>query len=225
MTMQLKEVLAALEGRGSKAGIASFSRFGITVSKAYGVAMKDIQAIAKKAGRDHALAQKLWASGWYEARLAAAYIADPAVLTKKEMNAWTADFDNWGVCDTLCFVLFDRSPHAYDRAAQWAKSPKEFIKRAGFALMASLAGHDKAAPPEKFLAFLPMIEEGARDDRNFVKKGVSWALRRIGIRSELVLRKAAMASAKRLAASETACARWVGKDALREFAKAEARRK
>ena len=133
------------------------------------------------------------------------------------MNAWAAGFENWADCDTVCFKLFDRTPLAWEKAPQWARSPREFVKRGGFALMACLALHDKAAPDARFLAFLPLIETGARDDRNFVKKGVSWALRALGTRN-VRLNAAALAVARRLALSDEAACRWVGKDAIPELA-------
>jgi 3-methyladenine DNA glycosylase AlkD len=157
----------------------------------------------------------LWASGCYEARLLAAFVDDPALVTRRQMNAWAADFDNWATCDHSCFHLFDRTPLGWEKALAWAESPREFVKRAGFALMASLALHDKAAEDDRFLAFLPAIKRGATDGRNFVKKGVSWALRSIGRRPGL--RAAAVEVARRLAASADPAARWVGKDALRDL--------
>ena len=138
------------------------------------------------------------------------------------MNAWAAGFENWADCDTVCFKLFDRTPFAWEKARQWSASPREFVKRGGFVLMACLALHDKAAPDESFLALLPLIEKGAHDERNFVKKGVSWALRAIG-RRNLALNAAALEVAKRLALSEEAACRWVGKDALRELASPKVR--
>lgn len=125
-------------------------------------------------------------------------------------------FENWAGCDTVCFHLFDRTPLAWEKARQWSTSPREFVKRAAFVLMACLALHDKVAPDKSFLAFLPLIQKGVHDERNFVKKGVNWALRAIG-RRNLALNAAALAVAKRLALSEEAACRWVGKDALREF--------
>jgi 3-methyladenine DNA glycosylase AlkD len=132
------------------------------------------------------------------------------------MNAWAAGFENWADCDTVCFHLFDRTPYAWEKARQWSASPREFVKRAAYALMACLALHDKAAPDKNFLAFLPLIEKGARDERHFVKKGVSWALRGIGRRNP-ALNKAALATARRLSLSKEAASRWVGKDAQREL--------
>jgi 3-methyladenine DNA glycosylase AlkD len=138
------------------------------------------------------------------------------------MNAWASSFENWADCDTACFKLFDRTPFAWEKSRQWSSSPREFVKRGGFALMACLALHDKAAPDKRFLAFLPVIEKGAGDGRNFVKKAVSWALRAIG-RRNLELNAAALAVARRLALSEGASARWVGKDALRELSSSKVR--
>ena len=137
-------------------------------------------------------------------------------VTRRQMNAWAASFENWGDCDTVCFKLWDRSPYAWEKARQWTASPKTYVKRGGFVLMACLALHDKTEPDRRFLGFLPLIERGAGDERNFVKKGVSWALRSIGRRNR-TLNSAALAVAKRLAESEEAAPRWVGKDALREL--------
>ncbi|MEO6120032.1 MAG: DNA alkylation repair protein [Terriglobales bacterium] len=212
------EVLAWLKQKGSKRGREGMARYGLPSENAVGVSVGELQKVAKEIGKNHALAAEIWKSGIYEARLLATLIDDRRLVTKPQMNAWAADFDSWGICDSACFWLFDKTPFAYERAAQWTKSPREFVKRAGFALIASLALHDKAAPDKKFLPFLPLIEKGASDDRNFVKKGVSWALRGMGRRSP-ALNVVALKVAKRLALREEASCRWVGKDALRDFAK------
>ena len=221
--MNKAEVLDWLERNGSAKEAEGLKRYGIlTKDRVLGMSMSKIQAQAKKIGKDHALAQELWKSGCYEARMVAAYIDEPDRVTRQQMDAWARDFDNWGTCDTVCFVLFDRVPFAYEKVPKWAASKDEFVKRAAFALMASLAGHDKQAPDQKFRELLPLIEEGATDERNFVKKGVSWALRRTGTRSP-ALRKACIALAKKLAASDNAAARWVGKDGLRDLERASAK--
>lgn len=184
--------------------------------------MAKIQGLAKRIGRNHELAIALWETGWYEARLLTAYIDDPALVTSAQMDRWCRDFDNWAVVDTLCFALFDRTPHAWGKVTQWADRRGEFQKRAAFALLASLAGHDKKSGDAPFLDGLRLIEEAANDDRNFVKKGVNWALRRIATRNP-ALRAAAHETATRLAASPERSARWIAKDALREWAKRKAR--
>jgi len=221
--MDKAEVLEWLERKGSRRVADGMARYGIqTKLRVFGVSMGTVQSLAKKTGKDHALATSLWASGWYEARMMAALVGEPSKVTRREMNAWVADFDNWGICDTVCFCLWDRTPFAWEKARQWSASPREFVKRTGFVLMACLALHDKAAPDRPFHAFLPLIEKGARDERNFVKKGVSWALRSIGRRS-LGLHAAGLAVAKRLAASKELAPRWVGKDALRELSSPKVR--
>ena len=214
--MTEREALAWLKLHGTKRTVASLPRYGIVTPRAFGVTVGALRSVAKQIGTDHALAAALWKSGWNDARMLATMVGDPARLTVRQMNAWAADFDSWGICDSACFVLFDRSPLAWEQARAWARSPREFVKRAGFALMASLAGHDKTAADARFVAFLPLIEKGAADERNFVKKGVSWALRRIGHRSR-ALHAASVALAGRLAASDMAACRWVGKDALRDL--------
>lgn len=213
--MNKTEALAALRKLGTRRTLDGMARYGLEAKQAFGVSMGSLIALQKKVGIDHDLANELWYSGWYEARLFASMIGDPARVTKKEMTAWATEFENWGDCDTVCFKLWDRSPHAWGKAREWAASPREYVKRAGFVLMACLALHDKKTADKPFLAFLTLIEKkGARDERNFVKKGVSWALRGIGGRS-IPLSKAAVAVSRRLAEAEEPAPRWVGKDALR----------
>lgn len=215
--MDKNEVLAWLAAKGTRRVVADMARYGIVAEHAYGVSMATLLTLKKQLGTDHALATALWDSGWYEARLLAALIGDPQQLTRRQMNAWANGFENWADCDTACFHLFDRTPLAWEKVRLWSTSPREFVKRGAYALMAALALHDKAATDAQFLALLPLIESGAEDERNFVKKGVSWALRAIG-RRNLALNTAALAVAKRLASSKQAAPRWVGKDAQRDLA-------
>jgi 3-methyladenine DNA glycosylase AlkD len=227
-------VLASLERVATKKTRDGLGRYGIvTAWPVLGVAMSDMQRIAKPlrkaldgAGR-HRLAAALWDSGIYDARMLAALVDDPALVTRAQMAAWAKEFDNWAICDTLCFHLFDRCPHAWPMAVKWCGAKPEFEKRTAFALVASIALHDKTAADQPFVDFLPRIEKGATDGRNFVKKGVSWALRGIGRRNRATLRKAAIAVAERLAGSKDAAAKWVGRDALRDLgrAKTKARKK
>jgi len=220
--MDKREVLAWLKRRGTRRTVEGMARYGIKAKRAFGVPMGALLSLRKRLGKDHALATALWESGWYEARLLAALVGDPQLVTRRQMNAWAAGFENWGDCDTICFHLFDRTPLAWEKARQWSASPREFVKRAGFALMACLALHDKAAPDQRFLAFLSLIEKCAHDERNFVKKAVNWALRAIG-RRNLPLNEAALEVAKRLALSQETSCRWVGKDALRELSNRKVR--
>jgi 3-methyladenine DNA glycosylase AlkD len=214
--MTADEVLAWLEKRGTRANREGMARYGIVAKKVFGVSMREMLQLRKQIGTDHQLALALWRTGWYEARLFAALIGDPGRITRRQMTTWAVSFENWADCDTACFHLFDRSPFAWDMAREWAVAPKLLVKRAAFALMASLALHDKAASDAKLHAFLPLIAQGARDERDLVRKGVSWALRGIGARSA-ALHAASVALARRLVASDDASARWVGRDALRDL--------
>ena len=213
---EVKAALAWLEQRGSAANRAGMARYAIVAPKVFGVSVADIRQLGRQLGLRHDLVEPLWASGWYEARMLVAFVADPARVTAAQMDRWCRDFDNWAICDTLAFALFDRTPHAWARVDRWARRHAEFERRAAFALLASLAVHAKDAPDAPFLERLALIEAAAADGRNFVKKAVSWALRSIGNRSP-VLHQAAVAMARGLAEAESAAARWVGKDALRDL--------
>ena len=217
-------ILATLERKGTKRNRDGMARYAIVAPKVFGVSVSTLRVMAKQIGRDHALAATLWASGWYEARMLATLVDDPAQVTRRQMDQWAKQFDNWAICDTACFHLFDRTPHAWSKVDTWSRRREEFVKRAAFALIASLGVHDKKAPDAEFLRRLPVIEAAATDDRNFVKKAVSWALRVVGRRNR-ALHAEAIALAERLKASDARSARWIGSDAYRELTGPVVRRK
>lgn len=222
---RVEEALRWLERRGTKRAREQMaSRYGIRVSKAYGVPVGMIQRLAKQLGRDHALALALWETGWYEARMLTAYVDDPARVSAAQMDRWAREFDNWAVVDTLCFCLFDRTPHAWRKVDQWTRRREEFVRRAGFALLACLGLHDKTAADATFRRSLRLIDGAATDERNFVRKAVSWALRAIGGRNK-ALHEAALNTASRLSASSDPTARSIGKAALRELARPALKRR
>jgi 3-methyladenine DNA glycosylase AlkD len=215
-------VLARLRRLADPAVRAGYARFGIDAPDALGIAMRDIHTLARSLGQRHDLADALWASGVHEARLLVAFVADPARLTAATMDRWCRTFDNWAVVDTLCFKLFDRTPHAWGRIAAWRTRAAEFAKRAAFALLASVALHDRTRADADFVRTLPWIDAAASDPRNFVKKGVVWALCAIGTRNHALL-AAARATAARLAASDDPTARWIGRTATRQLARTRTR--
>lgn len=209
-------VIASLKRLATKNTLDGMARYALPSVRAFGVSMADMNALAKKLGRDHELALALWKTGWYEARMVASMIDDPAQVTPAQMDRWCRDFNSWGICDTVCFKLFDQVPHAFKKVAQWSVKRDEFVKRAGFALLWSLALHDKRSGDEPFLKCLPLAEQGAADERNFVKKSIVMALGAVGRRSR-GLDAAAKAVARRLAESANASERWVGKEALKKL--------
>ena len=221
---RVRGVLAELERRGSKATRDGMARYGIRAPRAFGVTLGAVQEMAKAEGRDHPLALALWDTGWYEAKLLACFVADPGALTLAQMDRWSRDFDNWAVVDTACMHLFNRCPHAWRKVDEWSRHRREFVRRAGFALLASMALHDKTGPHSEYTRRLKLIEEVAGDDRNFVKKAVSWALHALGTRSA-ELNEAAVAVARKLAVSGEPAERWVGNDALGKLTSAATRKR
>jgi 3-methyladenine DNA glycosylase AlkD len=221
---RVDEAIAWLRSHGTKADRDGMARYNVPSDRAFGVSMKNIQLLAKQLGRDHALAAALWETGWYEARMLTAYVDEPERVTSAQMDRWSRQFDNWAICDTLAFALWDRTPHAWTKVEQWAGRREEFIKRTAFALLWSLSVHDKEATDKQFVSGLALIEQAATDDRNFVMKAVNMALRAIGKRNP-ALNAAAAKTATRLAASSNVSARWVGKHALREITSAAVKRR
>jgi len=182
----------------------------------YGVSIPNLRKVAKEVGKDHALTQRLWASGIHEARILASMIDDPKMVTEEQMEAWVRDFDSWDVCDQVCMNLFEKVPLAWQKISDWSEREEEFVKRTAFTLIACLAWHDKKAEDEKFTELLPVIVKGATDGRNFVRKAVNWALRNIGKRN-LSLNKAAINTAKEIQRIDSKSARWIASDTLREL--------
>jgi 3-methyladenine DNA glycosylase AlkD len=230
---RVRAIVSELCAMGNEKDRAGMARYGINVERAFGVSVYELRKVAKRLGTDHDLALALWATGLHEARLLAAFVDDPAKVTGGQMNAWARGFDSWDVCDQACTSLFDQTPHAWAKAAAWARRDEEWIKRGGFALMAGLAWHDKTTADAAFLKLLPMIERAASDDRNFVKKAVNWALRNIGKRNR-ALNRAAIACAEKILATANRraggerggdagarAARWIATDALRELSSAK----
>ena len=214
--MEVKQAVDRLKSLGDLKAVEGMARFGIQSSNSFGVPVPKLRTLAREIGLDHLLALKLWETGLHDARLLATMVDDPKQITVDQMDKWVRDFDSWDVVDGSCGNLFDKTPFAIAKAKEWCKRKEEYVKRAGFVLMAELAVHDKQAKDKLFLDFLPLIIEGASDKRNFVKKAVNWALRQIGKRN-LKLNRAAVSTALKIQKIESGAAKWVASDALREL--------
>jgi 3-methyladenine DNA glycosylase AlkD len=209
-------VIQILQSLGDPKAVAGMARYGIRAAHALGVSAPQLRRLARDVGQDHSLAARLWKTGIYDARILATLVDDPARVTAAQMERWAGDFDSWAACDAACCCLFDKTPFAWDKAVEWAGREPEYVRRAGFVLMAALAVHDKKAPDERFEAFLPLIVKHASDKRNFVKKGVNWALRQIGKRNTH-LNALAVRTAEQIRQIDSRSARWIASDALREL--------
>ena len=218
--MNYDEIIGELKKNANPKNVEGMARFGINPDKTFGISIPFLRKLAKdikKTSPDiHILAERLFASGYHEAKILAGMIDDPQKVTEKQMDSWIKDFDSWDVCDQVCMNLFDKTPFAYKKAIEWTKREPEFERRAGFALMACLVWHDKRANDSQFLPFFPLIKKYATDERNFVKKAVNWALRQIG-KMRPGLKKEALKTAEEILKIDSKSAQWIAKDALREL--------
>jgi len=214
--LDVEQAVDRLRSMGDPKAVEGMARFGIQSSNSFGVSVPKLRALAREVGRDHQLALKLWETGLHDARLLASMVDEPEQVTIDQMDRWVRDFDSWDVVDGSCGNLFDKTPFAVAKAREWCEREEEFVKRAGFVLMAELAVHDKQANDMLFLDFLPLIIAGASDKRNFVKKAVNWSLRQVGKRN-LRLNKAAVSTALKIQKTGSGAAKWVASDALREL--------
>jgi 3-methyladenine DNA glycosylase AlkD len=214
----VQEIVRGMRAMADPAAVEGMARFGIQPVNALGLSTPQIRALARRLGKDQGLAEELWATGIHDARILASLVGDPLAIGRGTMDRWARDFASWDICDACCCNLFDRTPYAWDKIRKWAANNREFVRRAAFATLAAKAVHDKQAADGLFLDALPLIEECAFDNRNFVRKGVNWALRNIGKRNASLL-PAALACAERVRKQNTAAARWIASDAIRELRK------
>ena len=214
--LSAKDILVYLKSHASPENVTGMARYGINPERNYGVCTPILFDVAKRAKGNHKLAQELWDSGVRDARLVACFMDDPAKVTGEQMDDWVKDFNSWDVCDGCCIHLFSRTKEAHTKARQWSASDEEYVKRAGYVMMATLVVHDKKAPDSLFRAYLPLMVKGATDERNYVKKAVSWALRVVGQRSTQ-LNKEAIRTAERIRKLDSKAAKWIASDALREL--------
>ena len=210
------EIINELKKHSNPEAVKGMAKFGMTNNKRLGVSVPVMRKIAKDTGKDHNLALSLWKEGYPETRIVAALVGEPDKLTEAQMEDWVKDFDSWDVCDQVCMNLFDRTPLAWKKVIDWSKRDEEFVKRAAYALIACLAWHDKEADDKRFIEQFSVIIDGSTDNRNFVKKAVSWALRHIGKRN-IGLNKEAIKCAKEIKKKDSKGSQWVAKDVLREL--------
>jgi len=216
MVSHVAGIIAELHGLADPKNVAGMARFGIVSKSALGISAGQLRTIAKRIGRNHGVAEALWTSGIFEARILAAFVAEPAKVTRRQADAWARDFECWADCDGLCIHLFRKTPFAHELARAWSRRREEMVKRAGFTMMATLAVHDKAADDEVFRNYLGRVREESNDERHNVKKGVNWALRQIGKRNRRLNREA-IRVAKQIQRQDSRAARWIASDALREL--------
>ena len=212
----VEEVLEMLAVKANPDQLAGMAKYGMNVEKRLGVNIPQMRKIAKEIGKDHKLALELWETGITEAMILASMVDVPDDVTQEQMEAWAQNFDSWDVCDQVCMNLFDKTPLVWKKIHDWSDREEEFVKRAAYALIACLAVHDKGASDDVFISLIPVIKAGATDNRNYVKKAVSWALRNTGKRN-LELNTVALATARELKGTDSSSARWIGSDAIRDL--------
>ena len=210
------EIIKRIKSSYDPEAVKGMERYGISTKNAYGVPIPALRGIAKEVGKNHLLAQQLWESEIHEARILATMVEDPKTVTEEQLESWISSVNSWDLCDACCGNLFDRTMFGYRKAVEWSARKEEYVKRAGFVLMAELAVHDKKVNDEKFLEFLPIIKRESVDERNFVKKAVNWALRQIGKKS-LNLNRACIDTAEEIKEINTKNAKWIASDAIREL--------
>jgi 3-methyladenine DNA glycosylase AlkD len=220
----VEDILMQLKAKARPDQLEGMARYGMAVEERLGVAVPDMRKISKQTGKDHQLALELWQTGIPEAMIVASMVDVPGEVSEEQMETWVQGFNSWDACDQVCMNLFEKTPMAWKKVLDWSRREEEFVKRAGFALLACLAWHNKQAPDEAFIRLIPLIKEGATDGRNFVKKAVNWALRSIGKRN-MNLHQVAMQAAQEMQKMDSKSARWIASDAIRDLSSDAVQRK
>ena len=214
--MHVDEIIKELKENADPKDKEKIARFGINPEKALGVRIPVLRKLAKKLGKDHEFAQQLWDTDIHETRILASMIDGPKLVTEKQMDDWVADFNSWDICDQCCGNLFDKTEFVHKKIFEWVKDEREFIRRAGFVLIATSSVHNKKWEDKDFERYFPLIEKYSDDERNFVKKAVNWALRQIGKRNKS-LNKKCISLAKKIQKKDSKSAKWIANDAIREL--------
>lgn len=214
--MDYKQIIQRLKSLENPENVKGMARYGINPENNLGINVTTLRSIAREIGKNHDIALKLWDSGIHDARMLAAHVDEPKLVTEKQMDSWAMDFSSWDVCDNACGHLFDKTSYGYKKAFEWSSREEEFVKRAGFAIMAWAAVHDKKQEDQIFIDFMAVIKRESSDERNYVKKAVNWALRNIGKRN-IYMNKIAIKTSEEILKIDTKSARWIGKDAIREL--------
>jgi 3-methyladenine DNA glycosylase AlkD len=214
--MTIEEIIEELKKHARPDALKGMARVGINTENMLGIKIPDLRKLAKRIGRDHSIALGLWKTGIQDARILAGMVDEHEKVNESQMEKWVKDFNSWDLCDQVCMNLFDRTPYVFTKIDEWSRRDEEFVKRAAFALMASLAVHDKKGSDSVFKSFLSIIKREATDERNYVKKAVNWALRQIGKRNK-ALNRAAINVGEQVQKIDSKAARWIAADALREL--------
>lgn len=219
-TMQAEEILRQIRNLSTTAFKKQMqSRFGINTERAVGTPVTKLREIAKKITKpNQPLADELWKSGVHEARILAAMLANPATITRTQLNKWVADLNSWDICDACACHLFSKVKNPIALAEKWIKKEDEFVRRAGFATLCFLAMPRAKTKDEDLIKLLPLVKIHAADPRPMVFKAVNWTLRSFGKKNSQLTPYAVACAYEILDLyDENKTAQWVAKNALWEL--------
>ncbi|MEJ2355975.1 MAG: DNA alkylation repair protein [candidate division WOR-3 bacterium] len=220
----VEDIVTELKSKANPDNLEGMARYGISTANRLGNSIPTLRQLAKEIGKNHKLALELWEEGIDETRILASMIGEEDKMTEDQAEKWVVDFNSWDVCDQVCMNLFKKLPFAEKKIKEWSKREEEFVKRGAFAIIACIAVYDKEKPDNEFIQFLSQIKKAATDERNYVKKAVSWALRNIGKRNKN-LNKEIVKFAKELEKTDSESARWIARDTLKDIQREKVRKR
>jgi 3-methyladenine DNA glycosylase AlkD len=220
----VKDIVEKLKSKANPDNLKGMARYGISTANRLGNSIPFLRELAKEIEKNHKLALELWKKGIDETRILASMIGEENKLTEAQCEKWVVDFNSWDVCDQVCMNLFKKLPFVEKKIKEWSKKEEEFVKRAAFSLIACIAVYDKEKPDNEFIKFFSVIKKASTDERNYVKKAVSWALRNIGKRNKN-LNKEVIKFAKKLEKTDSKSAKWIAKDTLRDIQNEKVRKR
>lgn len=216
--MNCNEIIAALKEKSSEKYKANVIKLGIPKDCSLGVSTGDVRNLAKGIKKSNELAYELWNTGYHEARLLAVLVFDKKMMDLAAAAKLMEDVISWDLCDHLCKNLLIKMKGYEMLIEDWCTSDKTYVKRAAFTLMASAAVHEKLLSNDRVDNYFNLIRIFSDDEREHVKKAVSWALRELG-KIDFEHRGRAMALAVDLKDHGSKTQVWIAKDALKELEK------
>lgn len=214
--MECGQAIEALRTMADEKHKANVVRMGIPEHCSIGVSTGDIRKMAKTIGKSNELAYELWQTGLHEAKLLAVLLFDKKQMTFSAAGKLMDDVISWDLCDHLCKNLIIKLKGYDSLIAEWVVSEQTYKKRGAFTLMAASVVHEKNMADETLEDYLHLISENSNDEREHVKKAVSWALREIG-KKDFNYNEKAVLLAMELKENGSQAQRWIGKDALKEL--------
>ncbi len=196
LAMTLSEVLALLETERDERGMNNWKKLGSSTAgmRSFGIGLTRLRKLAKQIGRNRELAQALWKTDVYEARVIALLIDDPARITRDQAEQQVGELAGGMLAHVFasCDATLAKTSFVVELADKWVRSEDPVRRDCGYGLLYEVSKFSgKKAPGEDyFLAHIERIAASIRTESEKVRLSMGAALMGIGKRSAVLNRAA-----------------------------------